>query len=88
MPGKALAVWGSAGRALHPAHPSVPIPEEPGHSSFTAFKPIGSGEPGSGDRAGGISDGLADGAESSAPRKPAAGRALMSAVRRLSRTKS
>ena len=42
----------------------------------------------SGEAAGGISDGLAPGAESSAARNPAAGRALISAVRRLSRTKS
>ncbi len=41
-----------------------------------------------GDIAGGISDGLAEGWESSAARNPAAGRALMSAVRKLSRTKS
>jgi len=45
-------------------------------------------KPGKGEAAGGISEGLAAGAESNAARKPAAGLALMSAVRKLSRTKS
>ena len=46
------------------------------------------GAPGRGEVVEGISEGLAVAAESSAARKPAAGRALMRAVRRLSRTKS
>ena len=49
---------------------------------------VESGDPGSGEVAGGISDGLAVGCASIAAKNPAAGRALINAIRRLSRTRS